>query len=105
LDYTCIEILKEDNIKQFFKIYEYIIENDIKIYEGKDIFILQYPKGNDLSFSNGKILSIIKDNKIIHNCSTEEGSSGSPIISRYSNNSIIGLHVGSSSIFKDNKEF
>ena len=31
---------------------------------------------------------------MIHNCSTYEGSSGSPIISRYSDYSIIGLHFG-----------
>ena len=101
LDYTCIEILKEDKIKNFFKVDENAIESGLKIFEEKDIFILQYPKGNNLSFSNGKILSIRKDNKIIHNCSTEEGSSGSPIISRYSDYSIIGLHYGSYT--KDNK--
>ena len=103
LDYTCIEILKEDKIKNFFKIDENIIENGINIYKEKDIFILQYPKGNDLSFANGKILSIRKDNKIIHNCSTQEGSSGSPIISRHSDYSIIGLHYGSYTK-KDKKE-
>ena len=32
---------------------------------------------------------------MIHNCSTEEGSSGSPIISRNSDFSIIDLHIGS----------
>ena len=30
----------------------------------------------------------------MHNCSTNDGSSGSPIISRYSDYSIIGLHIG-----------
>ena len=86
-----------------------MIENSIKIYENKDIFILQYPKGNDISFSIGKIISIINDKKIIHNCSTEGGSSGSPMITRNSDNSIIGLHKGSFSInnnskYNDNKD-
>ena len=86
-----------------------MIENGIKIYENKDIFILQYPKGNDISFSIGKIISIINDKKIIHNCSTEGGSSGSPMITRNSGNSIIGLHKGSFSInnnskYNDNKD-
>ena len=71
-----------------------MIDNSIEIYNGKEIFILQYPKGNELSFSDGTILGI-KDNKIIHNCSICNGSSGSQILSRYSNNSIIGLHYGS----------
>ena len=71
-----------------------MIDNSIQIYKGTEIFILQYPKGNELSCSDGIILGI-KDNKVIHNCSTCKGSSGSPIISRYSNNCVIGLHYGS----------
>ena len=71
-----------------------MLDNSIEIYKGKEIFILQYPKGNELSCSDGIILGI-KDNKVIHNCSTCKGSSGSPIISRYSNNCVIGLHTGS----------
>jgi hypothetical protein len=94
LDYTCIEILDSDNIKDYFKIDENIIEYSIEKYKNKEIFILQYPKGNEISFSSGIILGI-KDNKIIHNSSTNKGSSGSPIILRNSDNSIIGLHYGS----------
>ena len=94
LDYTCIEILEKDNIKKYFNIDPNIIENDIKIYENEDVFMLQYPDGKDLSFSNGKILSI-SENILSHNCSTHKGSSGSPIISRKSNISVISLHTGS----------
>ena len=116
LDYTCIEILDKDNIKEYFKIDENLIEYSIETYKNKDILILQYPKGNEISFSSGKILGI-KDNKILHNSSTNKGSSGSPIISRYSDNSVIGLHYGSDhnntfnlatniiSIFKDIKNY
>ena len=95
LDYTCIEIFDEDEIKQYFKIDSYIIRNSIEIYKEKDIFILHYPtiNRNKITFSNGIILGI-QDNRIIHNCSTYDGSSGSPLISRYSDNSIIGLHFG-----------
>jgi len=93
LDYTIIEIYDKDGIKEYFKIDNQIIDNSIEIYNDKEIFILQYPKDNQLSFSEGIILGF-EDNKIIHNCSTCNGSSGSPIISRYSNNSIIGLHYG-----------
>ena len=56
--------------------------------------MLQYPKHYELSFSSGIILGI-KDHNIIHNCLTYEGSSGSPIIKRYSENSVVGLHCGS----------
>ena len=34
------------------------------------------------------------DNKIMHNASTDKGSSGSPIIRRSKDNYIIGLHFG-----------
>ena len=36
----------------------------------------------------------MKDNKIIHDASTDNGSSGSPIIRRSKDNYIIGLHYG-----------
>ena len=116
LDYTCIEILDKDNIKEYFKIDENLLEYSIETYKNKDIMVLQYPKGNEISFSSGKILEI-EDNNIFHNSSTNKGSSGSPIISRYSDNSIIGLHYGSDqnstfnlatniiSIFKDIKNY
>ena len=100
LDYTCIEIFDKDNIKEYFTIDEDLIEYTIEIYKNKEIFILQYPLGDELSFSSGIILDI-KGNKIIHNSSTYEGSSGSPIILRNSDNSIIGLHNGS---YKDNNQ-
>ena len=93
LDYTCIEIFDEDKIEDFFKIDKLIINNSIEIYKNDDIFILGYPKGNELAFSDGTI-SGIKNNIMIHTCSTYVGSSGSPIISRYSDNSVIGLHSG-----------
>jgi len=92
LDYTCIEIFDEDIIEEFLKIDKIIINKSIEFYKNK--FILQYPKGNELTFSDGTILDI-RNNIIIHNCSNYYGSSGSPIISRNSNNSVIGLHFGS----------
>ena len=90
LDYTCIEIFESDDIKNYFKI-DPILFNDINYIKNSDIFILQYPGGNGLSFSCGKILTL-KDNTINHSASTEEGSSGSPIIRRHKVNCIIGLH-------------
>jgi V8-like Glu-specific endopeptidase len=66
-----------------------------------DIFILQFPQGKDLSFSHG-IIKSIKDSIIVHNASTEEGSSGSPVIRRSDKNYVIGLHFGGKK--KKNKE-
>ena len=88
LDYTIIEILDEDNIEHFFEIAQNI--NGIK---DEDIFILQYLDSNELLFSSGKVVSIEGDT-IKHTCPTSKGSSGSPILLRYFNYNIIGLHYG-----------
>ena len=74
LDYTCFEILNKDNIfkeneiEKLFKIDQNILEGDSSSLNDKDIFILQYPKGNELSFSIGKIDYI--DNKRIKHTAT-----------------------------------
>ena len=60
----------------------------------KSIYILHYPKGK-LNVSYG-LINIIIDNKTInHYCITEEGSSGSPILS-LETFKLIGIHYGSS---------
>ena len=91
LDYTCIEILEKDDIKKFFNIDESIFDDKESLIK-KEIFILQYPGGN-LRFHCGKILDI-KKNRIEHNVPTKFGSSGSPLIKRYNNNLIVGIHFG-----------
>ena len=100
LDYTCIELFKADGIVDFFKIEPKIFKYDLNNLNNNDIFILQFPNGNDLSFSNGKIVSI-NHNIIKHSASTESGSSGSPIIRRCKENYIVGLHFG----FLKNKKY
>ena len=77
----------------FFWNWTCVFKYGDKFLVNNDIFILQYPNGNDLSFSYGKILSI-ENNEIIHSSSTEGGSSGSPIIRRCKDNYVIGLHSG-----------
>ena len=78
IDITIIEIKKEDNIKNYLELDEKIL-------------IIQYPKGK-LSVSLGIIDNIYEDKKynFIHKCSTEGGSSGSPILSL--NNKVLGIH-------------
>ncbi len=95
LDYTCIEIKKEDNFKDFFLIDEFILNYDENKYKNKDIIILQFPNGGEISFSDGKIMQI-NENKILYTSSTEEGSSGSPLIIRKNVQKyyVIGIHVG-----------
>ena len=93
LDYTCIELFESDGILDYFKIEPKLFKYDNNFLKDNDIFILQYPKGNDISFSYGKILSL-KSGKILHSASIECESSGSPIIRRSKDNYIIGLHYG-----------
>ena len=92
LDYTCIEILDSDKLNNdFFKNNTKELNKEY-IKDKKDIFILQYPSGNDLSYSYGQITEI--DNPLIyHNASTNCGSSGSPIICK-DNFEVIGIHFG-----------
>ena len=96
-DITIIEIKKEDNINNYLELDDNII-NDIinnnnknKNYIDKTIYIIQYPKG-ELSVSYGILDNICEDNKynFNHKCSTEGGSSGSPILNI--NNKLIGIH-------------
>ena len=93
LDYTCIELYESDGINHFFQIDPIILTEDKNLLNNTDIFILQYPKGDKISFSYGKVL-LLKDNKLVHSASTEEGSSGSPIIRRGKEKYLIGLHYG-----------
>ena len=71
LDYTWIELYEWDNINDYFEIDPILFKNK-KSIKNSEIFILQYPEGNELSFSYGKIISLEDDN-IIHSASTEEG--------------------------------
>jgi V8-like Glu-specific endopeptidase len=93
LNYTCIELFESDGIYDYFHIDHNLFKYDNKYLINNDIFILQYPYGNELSFSFGKILSIV-NNDIKYNAATEIGSSGSPIIRRCKDNYVIGIHIG-----------
>ena len=96
-DTTIIEIKEEDKIKNYLKLDDIIIndilnkENKNNEYEDKTLYIIQYPKGQ-LSVSYGILVNIALDKKydFNHKCSTEHGSSGSPILTL--NNKIIGIH-------------
>ena len=73
LDYTCIEILENDNIINNISFFN---SNINQLEEDKeDIFILHYPSKEELSYSLGQIKKV--DNHVIfHSASTERGSSG-----------------------------
>ena len=102
LDVTIIEIKEDkDKIKDFLTLDEKIIEiykNKENInyykseYENESIYILNYMDGEKIYSSYG-LLNSIDDYKISHKCNTDNGSSGSPILS-LKNNKVIGVHYG-----------
>jgi len=90
LDFTIIEIRKEDNILNFVDIDENI---NLNIDEKDYLFSLNYTKGEQLKYSHGTYLK--KTNKyFIYTIGTNHGASGAPIF-LLSNSKIIGLHKGS----------
>ena len=103
-DYTCIELLDCD-LKEIQPLKSYKIDknflsdikNNKRIAIKKDIYLLHYSKGEDLSFSLG-IISDIKNQNFHHTASTLPGASGSPILSR-NNDCVIGLHYWGDNYF------
>ena len=99
LDITIIELKEIDGITNFLTLDKRIVDlvnsgntkinekfNDL--YENESIYILNYIKEMFVSYG---ILNDITGNRINHKCSTDDGSSGSPIILLESNE-VIGVH-------------
>ena len=93
IDITIIQIMQEDNISWvYFLEPDYNIRNGFEQYKNKEIIIHQFPLGNELCFSRGRIDKINEKDKIMHyKSSTEKGSSGSPIII-VDSKLVIGIH-------------
>ena len=101
-DITLIEIKEKDKIKEYLELDDRIFKDNEKIYyEEKSIYILQYLNGKNACVSYG-ILNKINNYDIIHLCSTDNGSSGSPILN-LENNKVIGIHKQGSINFNFNK--
>ena len=90
-DIAIIELKEEDGIKNFLELDENLFKDKENIfYEDKSLYVLQYPNGKNACVSYGLLINIEK-NDIKHTCSTEKGSSGSPILN-LENNKVIGIH-------------
>ena len=82
-DITLIELRENDGIKEYLELDDDILKDNEKIYyEQKSIYILHYLLGKNICVSYG-ILNKINKYDIIHICSTDNGSSGSPILKLY----------------------
>ena len=98
IDITFIEIKpNKDNIDKFLELDDKILEIECK---RKSIYILHNPKEKIL-VSYGLINEVRHNKQIAHYCNTEEGSSGSPIIS-LDTFKVIGVHYGTCGKFKLN---
>ena len=102
-DLALIELKESDGIP--INIYLDLDDNLFKkeinaFYDKKSIYVLQYPLGNDAAVSYG-LSKEINNYEIKHTCSTEHGSSGSPILN-LSNNKVIGIHKQGAKNFKCN---
>ena len=95
LDYTCIQILDNEDYNNFFEIDDNInCQNPDVQYGNKLCVILQFPNNQDLSCGEGLIEGIKNANNtniIIHKITTDFGSSGSPIFLS-DNLKVIGIH-------------
>ena len=105
-DITIIEIKEnEDKINNYLELDDNIIENGSNIpYLNESIYIVQYPGNNTVSVSYGilKGINLEKNCNFWHLCSTDKGSSGSPILNIL-NNKVIGIHIGADNKFNYNK--
>ena len=99
IDYTCIEIIKEDNIIKNIKPFDindncYNKNYNNEIYDKKGIILVSIGKSKIIEIPQGIIYYIKNNNEnFYHNCNTEGGFSGGPII-LINNLTIIGIHKG-----------
>ena len=95
LDYTCIEILDNEDYNNFFEIDDNInCQNPNVQYGNKLGVVYQFPNEKDLSCGEGLIEGIKNANNtniIIHKITTDFGSSGSPIFLS-DNLKVIGIY-------------
>ena len=105
-DTTIIEIYKDkDNIEEFLELDFNINEDSFNnAYINKTIYTLQYPNNEKVSVSYGIIKAIDSNNNydLYHYCSTDKGSSGSPLLNIITNK-LIGIHKGTTSNHNYNK--
>jgi len=105
IDFTCIEIIKEDDIIEIINPSEidyncYNINYNIEEYDKRGI-VIPGIKEKEIEISQG-IIYYIKNGKLFfHNCNTKDGFSGGPII-LINNLKIIGIHKGYEEKYKKN---
>ena len=103
-DIILIEILDIDGINNFLELDDNLFrEKEDALYKQKSIYVPQYPNGKNAAVSYGILKSFdeVNNSNILHTCSTEKGSSGSPILN-LETNKVIGIHKEGSVNFNFN---
>ena len=96
-DISIIEIKESDEIYEDIEFLDYDLNYEKKgyiIYKGADIFSIEHPYGEDASCASGRVVEI-NDFEFDHNISTDNGSSGCPILLLNNNINfirVIGIH-------------
>ena len=96
-DIAMIEIKESDNIYKDIEFLDYdknYIDRGYLIYKNVDIFSIEHPYGDDALCASGKIINI-NEYEFDHDISTDNGSSGCPIILLNNNINliqVIGIH-------------
>ena len=96
-DITAIEIKSSDSIYDYIQFLNYDLNyqiNGYNRYNNASIFSIEHPLGQDAAAASGKIINIY-DFQFDHDISTDNGSSGSPII-LLNFNDVIGIHKNTS---------
>ena len=91
-DIALIELLETDNINHYLELDDNLFKAEINaFYKNISLYIPQYPYGKTAVVSYGLSIGNIDNFEIKYKCSTEHGSSGSPILNLV-NNKVIGIH-------------
>ena len=100
-DIAIIELKEIDNINFYLELDDNLFKDEINAYfENISIYTLHYQLGKQALVSYG-LLKELNNYEIKHTCSTEHGSSGSPILNLL-NNKIIGIHKQGSKLHNFN---
>lgn len=95
IDYTIIEIKKEDNIEYFLTYDDNITRKSFsyKDYKDEGIIVPTFMENRQLETDKGKVILSSNNFLFFHNLNTDEGSSGGPIV-LVNNYRVMGIHRG-----------
>ena len=94
LDYTCIEILDDDEIDDFYSVDDINLNKNFsgEKYINKLVIIYSIMKNKRLGFSNG-LIKTAKDKLFLYTCNTYPGCSGGVILNQ-NTGCVVGVHMG-----------